>query len=143
MVVVDDALLLTVLAGVAPARLDDEIRRDELFTTASWYYRLSRAAHDRTRTGALSTVVATIAPERRRAFFAALDELPPPVGMLSLRHVVPVMTQLPVNRSLNFLTAEAVAVARMLSGRIEVTVDSPLLRDACRQLGVTLEVVEP
>ncbi len=53
------------------------------------------------------------------------------------------MTQLPVDRSLNFLTAEAVAIARMLRGRIEVTVDSPPLRDACRQVGVTLEVVGP
>ena len=43
MLIVDDALLLAVLAGVADAELNAEVDQGELFTTGSWYWRLGRA----------------------------------------------------------------------------------------------------
>lgn len=60
--VIDDALLLTVLAGSAASELGDATRRGELFTTGSWYYRLARAAHDRGFTGALSSALNVLPP---------------------------------------------------------------------------------
>jgi hypothetical protein len=42
---------------------------------------------------------------------------------------------------LNFLTAEAVAVALALDAAIRVTTESRLLHDACRAVGVDVGVV--
>jgi hypothetical protein len=41
--VIDDALLLAVLAGRAPEEISGAMANGELFTTVSWYYRLARA----------------------------------------------------------------------------------------------------
>jgi hypothetical protein len=60
--VIDDALLLTVLAGTASAELRNAMKRSELFTTGSWYYRLARAAHDRALSGALSSAIGALPP---------------------------------------------------------------------------------
>jgi hypothetical protein len=40
--IVDDVLLLRVLAGTAEGQVRDEVERGELFATSCWYYRLSR-----------------------------------------------------------------------------------------------------
>jgi hypothetical protein len=42
--VVDDALVLTVRAGNPAAELNDARTRGELFTIGGWYYRLARAS---------------------------------------------------------------------------------------------------
>ncbi len=140
--VIDDALLLAVMAGVMPTELVSVHRAGDLFTTASWYYRLSRAVHDRGFTGALSSALASLEPSRRSLVLAGIDALPDEVGMADLRVLVPVMTRLDVGRRLNFLTAEAVATAVTLDGAIWVTTSSVLMTDACRSLSVGLHVVE-
>jgi hypothetical protein len=43
--VIDDALLLRVLAGLAEGEISDVVARSDVFTTGSWYYRLARAIH--------------------------------------------------------------------------------------------------
>jgi len=53
-IVVDDALLLGVLAGTAPRELQDAASASQVATTGSWYWRLSRAILDPTSQGALS-----------------------------------------------------------------------------------------
>lgn len=63
--VVDDALLLSVLAGGATGEIGDALERGDLFTTGSWYYRLARAAHDWTFAGALSSAVDLLSPEQQ------------------------------------------------------------------------------
>lgn len=141
MLVVDDALLLAVLAGGAEAEIDWALGRGELHTTGSWYYRLGRALHDPRRAGSLSNAMAALPPERRTRVLAGLDVLPPQIGLISPRYLVPVMARLPLERRVNFLTGEAVAAALMLGARIQVTVESPLLREACQVLGIDLEVV--
>ncbi|MGH9023297.1 MAG: hypothetical protein ACRDV9_09400, partial [Acidimicrobiia bacterium] len=141
MLVVDDALLLSVLAGGAGAEIESAIGRGELHTTGSWYYRLGRALHDPRSSGSLSSAMAALPAERRARVLAGLDVLPPQIGLISLRHLVPVMARLPLDRRVNFLTAEAVAAARMLGARIQVTVESPVLREACQALGIDLEVM--
>lgn len=141
--VVDDALLLTVLAGSGAPELGEAMGRGELFTTGAWYYRLARAAHDRTFSGALSSAIEALPPDRRRRAFASLDALPDEIGLLSMRRLVPVMRRLDVGRRLNFLTAEAVAAAVILEGSVRTTTDSPLLGDACRSLGIDHQVTVP
>ena len=143
MLVVDDALLLAVLGGTAPPELDEAVRRAEVYTTGSWYYRLGRAVYDQRLTGVLSSALAALAPERQALVLAGLDELPPQIGLLSLRQLVPLMRRLDTGRQLNLLTAEALAAARMLEAGIRVTNESRLLHDACHTLGVDLQVVAP
>ena len=55
--VIDDALLLSVLADGAPAEVRSALRQGALFRTASWYYRLARATQDATFSGALSAAI--------------------------------------------------------------------------------------
>ncbi len=139
--VVDDALLLTVLAGNATSELRNAMRQGELFTTGSWYYRLARAAHDRTFIGALSSAISALPPDRQEGVQTALEALPPEVGLLGMRRLVPVMRRIDVGRRLNFLTAEAVATAVVLHGALRVTTESRLLSEACRVLGIDHQVV--
>jgi hypothetical protein len=140
---VDDALLLSVLAGAAADELGAALHRGELFTTGSWYYRLARATHDWTFSGALSAALDALPADRRARALNALDDLPQEIGVLDIRRLVPVMRRLDVGRRLNFLTAEAVAAALALDGSLRVTTESRLLTDACRALGVDLGVVTP
>jgi hypothetical protein len=140
--VIDDALLLAAMAGVMPTELLSVQQAGDLFTTASWYYRLSRAVHDRSFTGALSSSLASLMPSRRSVAIAGVEALPDEIGMADLRVLVPVMTRLEVGRRLNFLTAEAVATALTLEGAIWVTTSSVLMTDACRALSIDLHVVE-
>lgn len=141
MVIVDDALLLAVLAGAAPDEIAVAHETGDLFTTASWYYRLARAAHDYRFTGALSSALAALPPQRQAGVLAAIDDLPGEIGMADMRLLVPVMTRLDVGRRLNFLTAEAVALAVTLNGAICVTTTSALIADACRAMAIDLRLV--
>lgn len=138
--VVDDALLLSVLAGGATGEIGEAFERGDLFTTGSWYYRLARAAHDWTFAGALSSAVDLLSPEQQARVADALDALPPQIGLLDMRRLVPIMRHLP-GRRLNFLTAEAVAAALALDAAIRVTTDSRLLHDACQAVAVDVRVV--
>lgn len=72
---------------------------------------------------------------------AGLDELPPQVGLLSLRYLIPVMHRLGVGSRLNLITAEAVAAASVLGGGIRVTTEAPFLRSACQVLAIDLVVI--
>jgi len=141
MLVVDDALLLAALARDVGPDLDEAVQRGEIFTTGTWYFRLSRATHDQTVMGALSSTVAALPPEQQARVLAGLDELPPQIGLLSLRRLVPVMGRLEIGRTLNLLTSEAVAAARTLDAAIQVTTETPLLRHACHALAIDLTVV--
>jgi hypothetical protein len=143
MLVVDDALLLAVLAETAPEDLQAALDQGELFTTGSWYWRLSRALRDMGTAGALSRGMDNLTVGQQARVIASIHRLPPQVGLLSLRELVPVMAALQVGRQLNLLTAEAVAVAVVLDASIVVTTDSPLLSDTCARLGIEMGVVAP
>jgi hypothetical protein len=127
--VIDDALLLRVLAGLAEGEISDAVARSDVFTTGSWYYRLARAIHSPALAGALSRPFASFSAERRTRVLASLDRLPPEIGLISLRDLVPVMRALDVGRHLNLLTAEALAAAQVLDAGIRSTSDSPMLRE--------------
>jgi hypothetical protein len=138
--VVDDALLLTVLGGGATGEIREALDRGDLFTTGSWYYRLARAAHDWTFAGALSSAIDDLSAERQESVTDALDALPQQIGLLDMRRLVPIMRRIP-GRRLNFLTAEAVAAALVLDAGIRVTTESRLLHDACQAVAVDVRTV--
>jgi len=135
-VVIGDRLLLDVLtrrAAQAPAR---DFEADGIFTTSAWYYRLGRAALSGTGTGSLSGRLATFREDVRSNLLGDLRELPDDIGLLHPRVVVPVMFSLRVRRQLNMLSAEALAVAILVSGSVLVTTDSPLIKSGAQELGI-------
>ena len=138
MLVVDDALLLALLAETVTEDLQIAVNNSELFSTGSWYWRLSRALHDRASTGVLSRALDDLTPTQHARAIASVDRLPHEVGLLGLRELVPVMTALDTSRRLNLLTAEAVAVAVVLDATIVVTTESALLTETCTRIGIDL-----
>jgi hypothetical protein len=70
---------------------------------------------------------------------AVLTDLPSGIGLVDARTLVPVMAALP--GQLNFLTAEAVAAAIIVDGKIAVTTQSMPLTDAAEAVGIDVEVV--
>ncbi len=141
MLVIDDALLLDVLARVVEGDVQDAADAGEVFTTHSWYWRLARALHDETSTGSLTRRFRALELEAQAVVLADLERLPPEIGIVSSRRLIPVMATLDAGRRVNLLTAEAVATARMTDATIAVTAESPLLIDACQRLGIELRVV--
>jgi len=141
MVVVDDALLLLVLAEAATPRLHEAFEAGEIFTTSTWYYRLASALRTRRVEGALTTAFRTLAAPEQRLVEARLQALPPSIGLLDYRKLVPIMTALEVERPVNMLAADAVATAIVVEGRILVRTDAPLVRATALALDVDYEVV--
>ena len=137
MIVIDDQLLLAVLSNTAPIDIGAAVASGEVFTTGSWYYRLSRAVTAGSGAGSLSGRFQALDEPVRRGVLASLEELPEQIGLLSLRFVVPVMRALAVARPLNFLNAEALGAALLLDAAITVTVDAPLLRAGAADLAIS------
>ena len=137
MVVVDDTLLLAVLAGSAPrAALVGDVS-----TTGSWYWRLTRAVLDDRSTGSLTRAFLRLPEEDQQRVREGLRSLPNEIGLLSFRRLVPIMAALEGVRRLNLLTAEAVAAALVLDADIAVTTRSPLLDGACERLGIQVHLI--
>jgi len=141
--VVDDATLLAILTGRAAAALLAAAEAGEVLTTGSWYYRLHRALHDPASAGSLSTMVANLSSAAKDALLVTLDDLPPEIVVPGPRLLVPVMGALRLRRRVNHLTAEALAAAMISGAAIRVTAEAPLLRDACDQLGITVDLLPP
>lgn len=138
MLVVDDSLLLLVLAGVGGTQITEAVLAIEVFTTGSWYWRLARAIRDPRSTGALTRAFAALEAPEQDAVRSALGELPGNIGLIGARDLVPVMTSLHTPRRLNLLAAEALATAILLDATIAVTTESDLLSEACSALGVPI-----
>lgn len=138
MVIIDDALLLDVLAGTAAPALTEARNRRQLATTSSWYWRAARAVAGGGR-GALSRRIATLPETAREAVRAGMDDLPSEIGLIGFRRLVPIMAHLP--RPSNLLTAEAVAVALLLDADIFVCTTSDLLEGVAAAAGAAVRVV--
>ncbi len=141
--VVDDATLLAILSRRATTALVAGVEAGEVLTTSSWYYRLYRALHDPASVGSLSTVVANLPPTAKDTLLATLDDLPPEIVVPGPRLVVPVMGAFRLRRRVNHLTAEALAVALISGASIRVTIEAPLLRQACNELDIRLQLLSP
>lgn len=141
MLVVDDALLLLVLAGAATSRVQEAFEAGEVFTTGTWYYRLANALRSRPIEGALTTAFRSLGPPEQRLVEARIQALPTSIGLLDYRKLVPIMTALDVERPVNMLAADAIATAIVVDGPILVRTDAPLVRVNALAVGISYEVV--
>jgi hypothetical protein len=140
-IVVDDALLFAIISeqtGEVFAPYVEASTRNDVFTTSSWYWRLSRAVTHGGQ-GALSRPFQQLPDSERRRVLAALTDLPSGIGLVDARTLVPVMAALP--GQLIFLTAEAIAAAIIVDGKIAVTTQSKPLTDATEAVGIDVEFV--
>lgn len=135
-IVVDDRLLFDVLAGAGPLPVMRELEAGGLYTTSCVYYRLGRALTAGTGTGSLSGRLSAVDPLVQRRVLAAVEDLPPNIGLLHPRVTVPVMLQLRVRRPLNMINAEMLAVAVLIGGAVTVGTESPLLQAGASDLGL-------
>jgi hypothetical protein len=140
--VVDDHLLLDVLADSAQGWLADETVRSAIYTTSSWYYRVASAADHGTGSGSLSGRISALPDEDQRAVRSRIGSLPDSIGLIGPRTLVPVMAGLRTPRRLNYLSAEALALAILTEATIAVRTNSPPLRDACAALQVAYQLVD-
>jgi hypothetical protein len=141
--VVDDATLLTILAREAGQELLSLADEGEVLTTGSWYYRLHRAMHDPASTGALTRMASALPAAGRSFLWSTIDDPPQEIVIPGPRLVVPVMGSLRLTQRVNHLTAEALAVALVAGAAIRVSVEAPMLDQACRELGIELRVRPP
>lgn len=139
--VVDDHLLLDLLAEVASGWLIEEAARSAVYTTGGWYYRVASAADHGTGRGSLSARISALSEDDQRAIRARVTDLPEAIGMIGPRTLVPVMAGLRTTRQLNFLSAEALALALLTESSIAVRTHSPPLREACAVFHVPYRVV--
>lgn len=138
--VVDDHLLINLLAGTTTGWLADEAAQSAVYTTGSWYYRVASAADHGTGTGSLSGRISALAEEDQRAIRSRIASLPDSIGLIGPRTLVPVMAGLRLPR-LNHLSAEALAVAILTESTIAVRTDSPPLREASATLHIAYRKV--
>lgn len=139
--IVDDHLLTLAIARVAPDEVLTAMNNGELFTTGSWYYRLGRAMKVPTFTGRclVDSKHCHLLTKTSSSEQSMNSE---DVGLISLRHVIPVMSELDASEHrLNVLTAEAVAAALLTHARVLVLIDTPLLAKACETLGIEYAVL--
>jgi hypothetical protein len=141
--VVDDATLLTILARQASRELLSLADEGDVLTTGSWYYRLHWALHDPASTGALSRMASALPAAGRSFLWSTIDDPPHEISVPDPRLVVPVMGSLRLTQRVNHLTAEALAVALAAGAAIRVSVEAPMLEQACRQLDIELPVRPP
>lgn len=138
--VIDDRLLIDVLADNHDDWLRREMQHSAVYTTGAWYYRVASAAHHGSGTGSLSGRLSRLDPEQQQATLARIDQLPDWIGLIGPRLLIPVMAALDTRRRPNVLTDEALALAVVTDSSIVVTVDAPLLRQCSQDLGITFRV---
>ena len=137
-VVIDDHLLIDVLAETATGWLRDQVEQSVIYTTSSWYSRVANAALRGSGDGTLSRRLAQLPESVRRE---RIDNLPEWIGLLGPRLVVPVMASIITRRRPNLLAAEALAVAVITDSSLAVSTDSQLLRECAGDLGIEHRVV--
>jgi hypothetical protein len=135
---IDDHLLVRLLAGIPTERVDAARAGGALWTTGLWYYRAARAVQSPTITGSLSGELSALSAPHRSQAVRSIVRLPDDVGLLSLREIVPVMSELSLTQRLNLLSLEALGAAVHLDADVAVAQenDGRLLREAVSAAGL-------
>lgn len=140
--ILDDLLLLGTLYQRGPAEL--ALAGRTTWTTGSWYHRLCRALVANPLRGVLSRRLEALDPVITSRGVAAIVELPPEIGMLSMRDLGwPMAELLRSGTRLNLLSLEALAAAEHLGAEICLAArdrNRPLL-DAARARGVPVRFI--
>ena len=111
---IDDQVLAAHLRGQSVLPVGD----GRVFTTGYWYVRLCLAV-SRLVGGRLSGPFAALPQPQRDAAVSAVLDLPPDVGLLSLRQLGPLIGELAVrHQPMNILTREALAAAIELEAAV-------------------------
>ena len=114
----------------------------ELCTTGYWYVRLCQAVLGAAeRTGVLSGPFAELAPELRDRALESLIELPPAIGLISLRELAPRIGMLRQRHDLNILGMEALAAAQQLQATVMLSAPSPRLQASLVHEGLKAKVL--
>lgn len=142
-VVVDDHLLIELLADAGPPWLAEASVSSVVYTTASWYFRVASAAERGSGTGSLSGRIANLPESAQLVVRDRISRLPTSVELIGPRRLVPLMAGLRTPRRLNYLASEALALAVLTEATITVRTESPLLREACEALRVGYELDVP
>jgi hypothetical protein len=140
--VVDDHLLLDLLAEDVRGWLAEAVSEAAVYTTGSWYYRVASASKHGSGRGSLSGRIAAMTEPSQTAVRGRIARLPDEIGMIGPRTLVPVMAGLQAPRRLNYLSAEALALAVLTEATLAVRTDSPPLREACRAVQVDYRLVD-
>lgn len=138
-VLVDDQLVGHILRGARPPELPAGA---EVFTTGCWYVRLCQAVLSTRSSGRLTAPFGELTPELREGAVAAVLELPPSIGLLSLRELGPLIGPLRQRHALNLLSREALAAAHKLQAHVVLSVTSPSLEAALAIEGLGCTVVQ-
>lgn len=117
---IDDHILASIAADDPPKAIARARHSGSVWTTGYWYYRLCRAVSSPLVSGALSAPLADLPPETRLNALSAIVELPPDIGLLSLRDLAPVMARLAPRYRLNILNLEVVATALSLGAEVHI-----------------------
>ena len=134
---VDDRLLVTLLAGGDPPRPGEPV-----YTTGYWYVRLCRAVLSSAGpSGVLSASFAALPPATRSRALRALLELPARIGLESLRTLAPLIGHLHQRHRLNALGIEVLAAAVHLQADVYLSAPSPRLEEALRTEHCHVEIV--
>jgi hypothetical protein len=126
-IVVDDHLLLDILAGVPSIEADKHLGNESIATTLSWFFRLGRALDSSRSQGSLSRRFSDLTPDRRTMLRESMIRLPENIHLVETRTLVPVMIAISNTTRANLLTADALATALTFDPSIAVTTNSPLL----------------
>lgn len=141
MIVVDDHLLLDILAGVPSTEADEHLGNQSIATTLSWFYRLGRALDSSRSQGSLSRRFDKLDPDRRVMLRESMIRLPANIHLVETRSLVPVMIAISNTTRANLLTADALATALTFDASIAVTTNSPLLLEAALTVHVEVRVI--
>ena len=132
---VDDRLLVTLLAGGDPPRPSEPV-----WTTGYWYVRLCRAVLGSAGpSGVLSASFAALPAATRTRALQALLELPEEIGLEPLRTLAPLIGHL--HQRLNALSIEVLAAAVHLQADVYLSAPSPRLEEALRAEHRHVEIV--
>jgi hypothetical protein len=139
---IDDHVLLDVLRGAPPHELGRV--SGQLWTTGLWHHRLSRALAASPVRGVLSRRTGTVDRRTDTAVRAALAQLPPHIGSVSMRQLAWPMAQLLAEgHRLNLVALEALATAEEVGATICLARanESPELMRAADTRGIEVRFV--
>ncbi|HPU39572.1 MAG TPA: hypothetical protein PLS63_08360 [Microthrixaceae bacterium] len=134
---VDDQLLGQILRGADPPDPTAKV-----YTTGYWYVRVCQAVLTASgRPGSLSAPFLGLPAGTRERTIQTLLELPPWIGLLSLRDLGPGIGRLRSEHRLNILGIEALAAAVALEAHVHLSAPSPKLQEALEAEGRTVTLV--